>query len=307
MARIRTVKPEFFLNEELAEIPMAGRLLFIGLWTLADRRGRLEDRPKRIKAELFPYDNVDVEKLLTHLSDAGFIVRYKGHAYRSVENMPPRAAHTEVGIIQIVNFEKHQRITGSEAESESRFAGPDEQIPDFSQDLETQEDIEGNTLETPRNQQGITLDDRKGKEGKGINKGTEKAEENGSAEPSPLKALSKIGEFQNVEITEEELQKLQERFPEPGKVETMIESLSTYLAQTGKRYRSHYATMLNWARKEIQRVENPQGSRVTPLRPKRIMVCPVCGEERGENTRSYCQKEACGYATYVPREVQHVS
>ncbi len=62
MARIRTIKPQFFLNEELAELPAMVRLLFIGLWTQADREGRLLDRPKRLKAEIFPYDNFDVEK-----------------------------------------------------------------------------------------------------------------------------------------------------------------------------------------------------------------------------------------------------
>ena len=49
MARARNIKPGFFKNEFLAEMPCEVRLLFIGLWTLADREGRLEDRPKRIK------------------------------------------------------------------------------------------------------------------------------------------------------------------------------------------------------------------------------------------------------------------
>ncbi len=54
-----------------------GRLLFVGLWTIADREGRLEDRPKRIKAEIFPYESVQVEPLLKRLHEAGFIVRYE--------------------------------------------------------------------------------------------------------------------------------------------------------------------------------------------------------------------------------------
>lgn len=78
MARIRTVKPSFFLNEEIAALPMATRLLFIGLWTQADREGKLEDRPKRLKAEIFPYDSVDVDKTLSCLQSAGFIERYGG-------------------------------------------------------------------------------------------------------------------------------------------------------------------------------------------------------------------------------------
>ena len=54
MARARNIKPAFFKNETLVELPVETRLLFIGLWTLADREGRLEDRPKRIKMEIYP-------------------------------------------------------------------------------------------------------------------------------------------------------------------------------------------------------------------------------------------------------------
>ena len=44
--RARNIKPGFFKNDALAELDFAGRLLFIGLWGIADRAGRLEDRPK---------------------------------------------------------------------------------------------------------------------------------------------------------------------------------------------------------------------------------------------------------------------
>jgi hypothetical protein len=93
MARARNIKPSFFKNEQLVELPMATRLLFIGLWTLADREGRLEDRPKRIKMEIFPGDSVDVDKALGELDAEGFIHRYEvaGELY-----------------IQILAFGKHQ-------------------------------------------------------------------------------------------------------------------------------------------------------------------------------------------------------
>ena len=95
MARARNIKPGFFENEYLAELSFEARLLFIGLWTLADREGRLEDRPKRIKATLFPYDELDVNKLLQQLASSSdkFIVRYE---------------HEGEKYIQIANFSKHQ-------------------------------------------------------------------------------------------------------------------------------------------------------------------------------------------------------
>lgn len=93
MARARNIKPSFFTNDELAEIPPLGRLLFIALWTMADREGRLEDRPKRIKAEALPYDDADADALLNALQERGFILRYvmSGNRY-----------------IQVLNFCKHQ-------------------------------------------------------------------------------------------------------------------------------------------------------------------------------------------------------
>jgi len=102
MARARNIKPSFFLNEELAEMPFEGRLLFIGLWTLADREGRLEDRPRRIKAQIFPFDGCGVDAGLAALAEAGFIQRYEVGGER---------------LIQVVNFTRHQNPHQREAAS----------------------------------------------------------------------------------------------------------------------------------------------------------------------------------------------
>lgn len=77
MARTRSVKPSFFKNEHLAECEPMARLLFVGLWTLADSAGRMEYRPLRIKAELFPYDACDIVPLLKQLADRRFVVIYQ--------------------------------------------------------------------------------------------------------------------------------------------------------------------------------------------------------------------------------------
>lgn len=103
MARSRNIKPGFFVNDELAEIEPLGRLLFIGLWTIADREGRLKDRPKKIKAQVLPFDNCDVDKLLKKLHEKGFILRYCANSSR---------------YIQIINFCKHQNPHIKEAASD---------------------------------------------------------------------------------------------------------------------------------------------------------------------------------------------
>jgi uncharacterized protein YlbG (UPF0298 family) len=100
--RSRNIKPGFFKNEELAECDLSVRVLFIGLWCLADRDGRLEYRPKKIKVEVFPYDNFNIEKLLKQLDDKKFIKIY----HVNNENY-----------IQITNFTKHQNPHIKEPES----------------------------------------------------------------------------------------------------------------------------------------------------------------------------------------------
>jgi len=103
MARARNIKPGFFTNEELVELPFSTRLLFIGLWTVADRAGRMEDRPKKIKMAIFPADDVDVDDGLNQLEKAGFLVRYEVDGAR---------------YIQILAFDKHQHPHKDEKQSE---------------------------------------------------------------------------------------------------------------------------------------------------------------------------------------------
>lgn len=103
MARARNIKPSFFTNEDLVELPFEDRLLFVGLWTLADREGRLEDRPKRIKMAIFPADSVDVDVSLARLAKLGFIARYEARG---------------IACIQVLNFAKHQNPHVREAASE---------------------------------------------------------------------------------------------------------------------------------------------------------------------------------------------
>jgi hypothetical protein len=87
MARSRNIKQGFFKNDLLAAKPPLTRLLFAGLWPIADREGRLEDRPARIKAECMPYDDFDVDAALADLAsgDDPFIVRYQVDGRRYIQ------------------------------------------------------------------------------------------------------------------------------------------------------------------------------------------------------------------------------
>ena len=83
--RARNIKPGFFKNEQLAELPAEARLLYIGLWMMADREGRLEDRPRRMKMEIFPADSYECEPLLLGLEREGLIIRYTVDGGRYIE------------------------------------------------------------------------------------------------------------------------------------------------------------------------------------------------------------------------------
>lgn len=115
MARARNIKPSFFANEDLVELSFETRLLFIGLWTLADRAGRLEDRPKRIKMAIFPADSVDVDRALDDLAKSGFIERYEARGMRC---------------IQVTNFSKHQNPHVNEKPSDLPTLDESRQAPE---------------------------------------------------------------------------------------------------------------------------------------------------------------------------------
>ena len=123
MARARNIKPALFRNEVLGVADPLYTLLFQSLWLIADREGRLEDRPLRIKVDAFPYrEGIDVDAMLAWLHEKGFIIRYLFRENR---------------YIQIVNFTKHQNPHKNEAKSE---------IPEFSNGCTTSEKI-GTTSE----------------------------------------------------------------------------------------------------------------------------------------------------------------
>lgn len=108
--RTRNLKPNFFKNDILGSLNPLARLLFSGLWCLADREGRLEDRPLRIKAEILPFDDCDVDSLLSLLHENGFITRYEAEGKKYID---------------IPRFTYHQNPHHREAASEIPPPNPD--------------------------------------------------------------------------------------------------------------------------------------------------------------------------------------
>jgi len=146
MGRIRTVKPDLFKHEELAEAEFATglplRLAFIGLFTQADREGRFLWRPRALKTDILPYDQTDFGVVLDALATWGFVTRY------SVDGR-------EIGCIP--SFLRHQVINHREAASV--LPQQPEKTVEFNASSSNAARVPG----TPGHAQG----EGKGREGKG--------------------------------------------------------------------------------------------------------------------------------------------
>lgn len=77
----------------------------------------------------------------------------------------------------------------------------------------------------------------------------EKTKREGNASRSNAPAKHKHGEYKNVLLSDEELRKLEEEIPD---YQSYIENLSGYIASTGKRYKSHYATIRQWYSRDLK-------------------------------------------------------
>lgn len=76
MARIRTIKPEFFTSEDIVSMSPLARLFYVSLWCESDREGRLEWKPVTFKMRYLPGDQCDINDLAKELIDRGLVILY---------------------------------------------------------------------------------------------------------------------------------------------------------------------------------------------------------------------------------------
>jgi len=98
MARIRTIKPEFWQDEDLAGVSAEANLLAIGLLNQADDEGYFKANPKLIQAAVFPLRDlsVNIHGIISELSNIGYITLKTGSDGKQYGH--------------VTNFEKHQKI-----------------------------------------------------------------------------------------------------------------------------------------------------------------------------------------------------
>ncbi len=118
--RIRNLKPGFFKDADLYDAERASglplRLAYEGLWCVADREGRFKWKPREIKTDVLPYDDVDMALVMDALVKSGFIFKYKADGF-------------EYGFIP--TFKEHQFINKNEAPS--TIPAPPENSNDYSE------------------------------------------------------------------------------------------------------------------------------------------------------------------------------
>jgi hypothetical protein len=112
VARIRTIKPEFFTSLTLAKVSLGARLTFVGLWTYCDDAGRGRDEPRLLKAAIWPLEDgipaSVVDEHLAELAENGLVQRYEAEGQH---------------YLAIRNWVEHQRI---DHPKESKFPPPPE-------------------------------------------------------------------------------------------------------------------------------------------------------------------------------------
>lgn len=158
MARIRTIKPEFFTSEDIVSLTPLARLFYVSLWCEADREGRLAWKPKTLKMRYLPGDDCDVNALASELTEAGMVELYEvnGRTYA-----------------EILSFKNHQVINNRESESV---------LP--ARDVDASARVKAEGRKEGKGKEG------KGKEGKG-REGKEGESEAAPALPSRSKSIPK--------------------------------------------------------------------------------------------------------------------
>lgn len=117
MARIRSVKPEFFKSAKIGQLSPEARLLFVGTWTEADDAGRLLGSAKHLAGAIFPFDDrateKRVEEWLGELLSADLLVAYESRGAR---------------YFFIPTWQEHQRISNP---SPAKFPSPNGEATEF--------------------------------------------------------------------------------------------------------------------------------------------------------------------------------
>jgi hypothetical protein len=151
MPRKRIIDPEYWLDEELAKCDFSYRLFYIGTWNFADDYGVIEDSTLKLKAQIFPYDNLDVTPLRDKLVELGKLITFEadGKKWLYIKNFlkwqrvdkpsknrnpqaPPRVLKEQSASTQrpLNDEEKRSKVKLSEVKRSKRIREPSATNPE---------------------------------------------------------------------------------------------------------------------------------------------------------------------------------
>lgn len=245
MARIRTIKPEFWEDEKIGKLPIPCRLFFIGCWNFADDFGVIKGNAALLKSQIFPYDEnlrvSEIKKWIDSLVDARMLVPI---------------IHAEESYYFIRTFRSHQVL---DKRYDKSYIGKGIVKELISRSLN---DNDVNTTSTPRdNDVNTTEEKEEEKEDKKESPNGDKKEAVASSPASSNPDFLKFNDWLkrkapfcsnpknfSSQITEAEFLKLKEKYT--GKqIADIIEQIENR-KDLRKRYTNLYRTVLNWAKKE---------------------------------------------------------
>ena len=229
MARIRTIKPEFWTDSAVGECSPSARLLFIACWNFADDQGGLDRSAKQLKAQAFPYDVVDCEPLVQELLGQGLLIEYEV---------------TDKKYLHIKNFLVHQKIDNP--------ARP--RIPPYEDSH-----IKSEPSASPR---GGLAAEGKGREGS-LKEGIKSREEPRAARSAPTTAKRIAEDF---ELTPERRRIAESEHLDAERVFAKFRDYWRSASGANARKLDWDATWRNWCRSEADR--HPGRIAATPRRLK---------------------------------------
>ncbi|MFK1881528.1 hypothetical protein ACIXEK_06730 [Bacteroides fragilis] len=246
MARIRTIKPEFWEDEKIGKLPIPCRLFFIGCWNFADDFGVIKGNAALLKSQIFPYDEnlrvSEIKKWIDALVDARMLVPI---------------IHAEESYYFIRTFRSHQVL---DKRYDKSYIGKGIVKELISKALN---DNDVNTTSTPRDNDVNTMEEKEEeKEDKKESPNGDKKEAVASSPASSNPDFLKFNDWLerkapfcsnpknfSSQITEAEFLKLKEKYT--GKqIADIIEQIENR-KDLRKRYTNLYRTVLNWAKKRI--------------------------------------------------------
>ena len=223
----RILKESICTSDSVDKLTWFEEVLFYRLIVNCDDYGRFDGRPSIIKSRLFP-----LKETLTTKTVSG--------AIKKLENVGLVTLYVFEGrpYLYLPTWDHHQSVRAKR----SKFPAP--------------ENVQASASICMQMKSNASICSRNPIQSESESESESNAGEGARARSTPTK--DRFGEFNNVLLSQDEFDKLVELYPTD--YQERIDRLSSYIASKGTRYKSHYATIRNWARREEQEAQAAKGS-----------------------------------------------